>query len=159
MLSENIHQVIILFASQTGTAESEAEFLQLQLSQNNIKSTYSSLDCYDAQNLIEEVAGPEKCWPGHRKVGTQPGTGKNKGLLGALICETDDGLIQTKVGTGFSDEQRKLYTKDFVIGKIVELEYNMRIESKREDKVDSLFLPRFIELREDKDTTNSSVGV
>tara|TARA_B100000214_G_scaffold359899_1_gene321798 strand:- start:167 stop:670 length:504 start_codon:yes stop_codon:yes gene_type:complete len=33
----------------------------------------------DAQNLIEEVAGPEKCWPGHRKVGTQPGTGKNKG--------------------------------------------------------------------------------
>ena len=76
-----------------------------------------------------------------------------------MICETDDGLIQTKVGTGFSDEQRKLYTKDFVIGKIVELEYNMRIESKREDKVDSLFLPRFIELREDKDTTNSSVGV
>jgi hypothetical protein len=28
---------------------------------------------------IAEVAGPEKCWPGHRKVGTQPGTGKNKG--------------------------------------------------------------------------------
>ena len=27
----------------------------------------------------ESVAGPEKCWPGHRKVGTQPGTGKNKG--------------------------------------------------------------------------------
>jgi Domain of unknown function (DUF6321) len=29
--------------------------------------------------LTESVAGPEKCWPGHRKVGTQPGTGKNKG--------------------------------------------------------------------------------
>lgn len=28
---------------------------------------------------IDEVAGPEKCWPGHRKVGTQPGTGKNAG--------------------------------------------------------------------------------
>jgi hypothetical protein len=28
---------------------------------------------------IEEVAGPDKCWPGHRKVGTQAGTGKNKG--------------------------------------------------------------------------------
>jgi hypothetical protein len=25
------------------------------------------------------VAGPENCWPGHRKVGTQPGTGKNAG--------------------------------------------------------------------------------
>jgi len=33
----------------------------------------------DEQNFFEEVAGPEKCWPGHRKVGTQPGTGKNKG--------------------------------------------------------------------------------
>ena len=29
--------------------------------------------------LIEGVAGPKKCWPGHRKVGTQPGTGKNAG--------------------------------------------------------------------------------
>ena len=29
--------------------------------------------------LNEAVAGPKKCWPGHRKVGTQPGTGKNKG--------------------------------------------------------------------------------
>ena len=29
--------------------------------------------------LIEGVAGPKNCWPGHRKVGTQPGTGKNKG--------------------------------------------------------------------------------
>ncbi len=28
---------------------------------------------------IDEVAGPEKCWPGHRKVGTKPGTGKNAG--------------------------------------------------------------------------------
>jgi hypothetical protein len=28
---------------------------------------------------IDEVAGPDKCWPGHKKVGTQPGTGKNKG--------------------------------------------------------------------------------
>jgi hypothetical protein len=29
--------------------------------------------------LNEAVAGPEKCWPGHRKVGTKPGTGKNAG--------------------------------------------------------------------------------
>lgn len=29
--------------------------------------------------ITESVAGPKKCWPGHRKVGTQPGTGKNKG--------------------------------------------------------------------------------
>ena len=29
--------------------------------------------------LFEGVAGPKNCWPGYRKVGTQPGTGKNKG--------------------------------------------------------------------------------
>jgi uncharacterized OB-fold protein len=29
--------------------------------------------------IIEGVAGPKNCWPGHRKVGTQSGTGKNKG--------------------------------------------------------------------------------
>ena len=25
------------------------------------------------------TAGPNKCWPGYKKVGTKPGTGKNKG--------------------------------------------------------------------------------
>jgi hypothetical protein len=29
--------------------------------------------------IREGVAGAKKCWPGHRKVGTQPGTGKNAG--------------------------------------------------------------------------------
>lgn len=28
---------------------------------------------------ISEVAGPKNCWPGYRKVGTKPGTGKNAG--------------------------------------------------------------------------------
>jgi len=31
------------------------------------------------KDINESVAGPEKCWPGHRKVGTQPGTGRNAG--------------------------------------------------------------------------------
>ena len=29
--------------------------------------------------IIEGVVGPKSCWPGYRKTGTQPGTGKNKG--------------------------------------------------------------------------------
>ena len=29
--------------------------------------------------LSEGVAGPKSCWPGYRKTGTQPGTGKNAG--------------------------------------------------------------------------------
>jgi len=30
-------------------------------------------------DISEGVAGPKNCWPGHRKIGTQPGTGKNAG--------------------------------------------------------------------------------
>ena len=86
------------------------------------------------------------------------GTGKNKGLLGALTAETEDGKIRVNIGTGFSDEQRKTFTEEYVVGKIVEIEYNQRITSEGRD-YDSLFLPRFIELREDKDHANSSVGV
>jgi hypothetical protein len=36
-------------------------------------------ECGTYEEDISEVAGPKNCWPGHRKVGTQPGTGKNKG--------------------------------------------------------------------------------
>ena len=86
------------------------------------------------------------------------GTGRNKGLLGALTAETEDGKIRVNIGTGFSDEQRKSFTEEYVVGKIVEIEYNQRITSEGRD-YDSLFLPRFIELREDKDLANSSVGV
>jgi hypothetical protein len=30
-------------------------------------------------DLFENVAGPEKCWTGYKKVGTKPGTGRNAG--------------------------------------------------------------------------------
>tara|TARA_B100000287_G_scaffold272783_1_gene256934 strand:- start:2179 stop:3519 length:1341 start_codon:yes stop_codon:yes gene_type:complete len=86
------------------------------------------------------------------------GTGKNTGLLGALTAETSDGKIRVNVGTGFSDQQRKLFTREFVMGRIIEIEYNQRISSAN-SSIDSLFLPRFIELREDKDVANSSEGV
>jgi hypothetical protein len=32
-----------------------------------------------SEGVAEGVAGPKNCWPGHRKVGTKPGTGKNAG--------------------------------------------------------------------------------
>jgi hypothetical protein len=37
------------------------------------------LDAPTQEGVEEGVAGPKDCWPGHRKVGTQPGTGKNAG--------------------------------------------------------------------------------
>jgi ATP-dependent DNA ligase len=90
-------------------------------------------------------------------VGWEEGTGKNKGRLGALVCESSDGLIQVNVGSGYSDEQREEYTKK-VIGKIVTVKYNARIKD-RGDSVERLFLPIFIEMREDKNEADSSTRI
>lgn len=84
-------------------------------------------------------------------VGIQPGTGKYEGMVGALICESADGVIKVDVGSGLSDEDR--LRTDYV-GKIVAVVYNARIKNKQGEE--SLFLPRLIEVREDKDQADSS---
>ena len=90
-------------------------------------------------------------------VDVEDGTGKYEGLLGALVCESEDGIIKTKVGSGFSDEDRAKIKREDVIGKVVAVKYNARIRSKHEDE--SLFLPIFVEIREDKDSADSSKEV
>jgi ATP-dependent DNA ligase len=85
----------------------------------------------------------------------EEGTGKNKGKLGALVLESADGKIKVSVGTGLSDEQRKTFKKNDVVGKVVAVKYNARIKSKDREE-DSLFLPVFIEIRDDKDKADSS---
>jgi hypothetical protein len=82
------------------------------------------------------------------------GTGKYIGMLGALVCETSDGLLQVNVGTGFSDEERRCLFDNSIIGRIVEIAYNEKITSKSKGTA-SLFLPRFIGVREDKDVANT----
>ena len=87
--------------------------------------------------------------------------GKYDGLMGAIVCESADGLVRVGVGTGFSDEDRAWFmkNKDAVIGRIVTVGYNARIKDKNRDGVDSLFLPRFLELREDKDIADTSDAI
>ena len=88
-----------------------------------------------------------------RVVGYEPGTGKYEGMLGALICKTDDSQIRVNVGTGFTDEQRELNNIPD-IGSIVEIKYNAVIDSK-DSNTKSLFLPVFIGERFDKNVTSS----
>ena len=92
-----------------------------------------------------------------RVVDWEEGTGKNKGRLGALVCESSDGKIRVNVGSGYSDEQRDAYGKQ-VVGKIATVKYNARIQDKG-GNVESLFLPVFIELREDKDIADESIRI
>lgn len=86
-------------------------------------------------------------------VGVQEGTGKYEGLLGAIICESSDGLLKVSVGSGFTDEQRKELSNENLLDKIVTIKYNNKISNK--DGSNSLFLPIFIEIREDKDIADT----
>lgn len=86
-------------------------------------------------------------------VAVEEGKGKAAGMLGAIICESADGVVKVNVGSGFNEEHRKKYWKENLVDKIVAIKYNMRIKNKQGE--DSLFLPVFIELRDDKSVADS----
>lgn len=86
-------------------------------------------------------------------VDVEEGSGKYKGKVGALVLETSCGRLRVKVGTGLNDLDRAK-PFDFYIGKVIEIQYNEFIKSKSKS-TDSLFLPRFVEVREDKNTATS----
>lgn len=92
-----------------------------------------------------------------RIVGVEGGTGKYEGMLGAILCESADGVIKTRVGSGFSDEQRKNLMKENLVDKIAAIKYNMRSVDKQGNH--SLFLPIILEIREDKTVADSSKDV
>lgn len=88
----------------------------------------------------------------------QEGTGKNVGKLGALVLTSADGVVKVNVGSGFTDEQRDKYTKENTKGKVVAVKYNARIQDKKTGQI-SLFLPVFLELREDKTDADLSSSI
>lgn len=73
------------------------------------------------------------------------------GVMGSLMLESSDGEVKCKVGTGFTYEQRKEMwdNKDKYIGKIVAIVANKLTKDK------SLYLPRIVEIRTDKDYADS----
>ena len=82
-------------------------------------------------------------------IGLEEGTGRNRGRLGALICEgVDDGRdIRVNVGSGFSDEQRKesWAARDALMGQIVEVRADA--VTRNQDGTYSLRFPRFLQFR------------
>jgi hypothetical protein len=89
-------------------------------------------------------------------VGIEEGTGKYAGMLGAIQCESADGVIKVSVGSGFKDADRKALGKE-IIGKIAAIKYNMRIKNKAGEE--SLFLPIVLEIRDDKEVADSSKDI
>jgi len=92
-------------------------------------------------------------------IGWNPGTGQFEGMVGSLVCASSDRLVEVSI-SGFDVPTRKWITDniDSLIGKIVTVLYNERIKSKEKgrENVDSLFLPRYVEFRNDKTVANSS---
>lgn len=89
--------------------------------------------------------------------GWYPGEGKREGFIGGFICKDLSGEYEVKVGSGFTEQDLIELSRnpDDIIGKVVAIQYNVPIEDKNGKK--SLFLPRFIEVRNDKNEPESLV--
>ena len=62
---------------------------------------------------VAEVAGAQSCWPGHRKVGTQPGTGKNAGKSVNKCKEIgEDSVEENKKGVRAATKPRNFVAKN-----------------------------------------------
>ena len=85
-------------------------------------------------------------------IGIEPGTGKHKGRMGALVCEgEDDGKhIVVNVGSGYTDTERQEYWDDqtSVIGQTVVVMADA--VTMNQDGSYSLRFPRFKTFRTDK---------
>ena len=87
-------------------------------------------------------------------VGWYPGEGKREGFIGGFIMTDASKTLNVKVGSGFTDSDLQSLSKDpdSHIGKIAAVLYNVTITDKHENR--SLFLPRFVDLRHDKDSAD-----
>lgn len=86
--------------------------------------------------------------------GWYPGEGKREGYIGGFIMTDASKTLNVKVGSGFTDLDLQSLSKDpdSHIGKIAAVLYNVTITDKHENR--SLFLPRFVDIRQDKDSSD-----
>jgi len=134
----------------------------------NIYSTYTSLG---KEGVV--IKDPDSVWKDYTSpynvklkltfeidlevICTYEGQGKAAGMLGGLVVQSKDGRVNCCVGTGFTDKIRKELwsSKEDIIGKIVTVKANDVITDKNQWKTKSLFLPVFVELRNDKTEADS----
>lgn len=92
-----------------------------------------------------------------RFTGFTEGTGKNAGYFGAVTFENDDGTIKGKVGVSTMTEKMRdeiHFNREKYLGRVFEVECN-DITLAEGSATYSLSHPRFIEMRNDKDETDT----
>ena len=96
-----------------------------------------------------------------RITGFQEGTvgTKREGKVGSILFENDEGTIKGKT-SGFSDEQLNEFTakQSELIGKVMTVQFNDLSKAEGNDYY-ALSHPRFIEIRNDKDETDTLAKV
>lgn len=92
-----------------------------------------------------------------RITGFTEGEGKNKDYFGAITFENDEGTIKGKVGVNSMTEVLRDWfheNRESLIGKIMEVECNDITRAEGHDFY-ALSHPRFVELRDDKDESDT----
>lgn len=89
-------------------------------------------------------------------IGLNPGNGKNEKTFGSIKCSTSDGELEVNI-SGMKENIRQMIfdQRETIIGSIVEVKANAIMKPKKPGGKHSLFLPRYIELREDKTEADS----
>lgn len=144
-------RIVDAYSVNFDTAEGQAQFNKLN--KTALDEGYEGL-------MIKPMAEGYKCKRSHawlkikpfievtlKVVDLEEGTGKNEGLLGALVVEgEDDGkFFRLNVGSGLTDENREQIwaNQDSVIGQLVEIRADAATQSQDADDVWSLRFPRF----------------
>lgn len=95
-----------------------------------------------------------------RVIGYNPGEGKRKGMIGSLILESEDGILEVGCGTGIKEKgaewtfQTMMDRWDEIEDSICTVESTAITVDKRTGRP-SLFLPVWVEFRFDKDTCDT----
>lgn len=92
-----------------------------------------------------------------RITGMVDGKGKNKNLFGSLSCQSECGGLTVDV-SGFTDELRKEIFDNFETqwkNKVITVRANQLLSPSKSNKLYSLFLPRFVEKRNDRNEADS----
>lgn len=95
-------------------------------------------------------------------VGFTEGNGKNAATFGSITCISSDGLLEVNV-SGFKDKKQKGIptrqeihnARDLLINTIMTVRSNNIMKPTKSNPKFSLFLPRFVEFRQDKVSADS----
>jgi len=144
-------RIVDAYSVNFDTEEGRAEFDKLN--KTALAEGYEGL-------MIKPISEGYKCKRSHawlkvkpfievtlKVVALEEGTGKNEGMLGALVVEgEDDGkFFHVNVGSGLTDDMRKdvWAAQDSVIGQLVEIRADAATQSQDADDIWSLRFPRF----------------